>query len=106
MRVTEEQDPARLMEDALGQHRLPWRYLKAYDPDAHGGLGFIALTDDIGKACRFDSLDALFAEWGRQSKTRPLRDAARKPPRGASALAAADRPSVRATMSMASRTGR
>jgi hypothetical protein len=48
-------------------------YLAAYDPDGFGGRGRITFTEDIAKAKRYATLEALFEEWRSQSTTHPLR---------------------------------
>lgn len=49
------------------------QWLRSFDPDAMGGLGFAEWTAEIAAAKVFDSYHSALAEWVRQSTTRPLR---------------------------------
>lgn len=56
-----------------GAQRDLGRFLKAYDPDAHGGLGMAQWTADPAAALTFDTLEAAFETWRRQSTVAPTR---------------------------------
>lgn len=73
MRLTNELDRATLIKLAREGREPVFRYLRDYDPDAHGGRGSIRETGDLAKAKRFDSIEAVFAEWKRQSTVVPYR---------------------------------
>ena len=48
-------------------------YLKAFDHEALGGIGFGEFTPDPSEAMQFDSAGEAMAFWNRQSRVRPLR---------------------------------
>jgi len=50
------------------------QYVKAIDPDAHAGGGFVDLTDKIADARLFASHAEALAYWQRQSTVRPFRE--------------------------------
>ena len=49
-------------------------YLRAYDADAHDGLGSVQVTDDERKAMRFLSVGAAMALINSVPANRPIRD--------------------------------
>jgi hypothetical protein len=49
------------------------RFLRSYDPDAHGGRGYIETTYTLKLAMRFDSPMEPFELWKKQSTVLPLR---------------------------------
>lgn len=57
----------------LGPEAMLAEYLKSADVEAFNGRGEFNCTKDIKQAMRFDSHEAAFEFWRRQSKTRPLR---------------------------------
>ncbi|HTB46264.1 MAG TPA: hypothetical protein VK741_21765 [Acetobacteraceae bacterium] len=59
---------------ALLTGRVTLRWLKAFDPDAYGGRGFIDTTPDRAQAMRFPSFEAAMECWRTQSRVKPLRD--------------------------------
>lgn len=48
-------------------------FLREFDPEAHGGLGAIDLTNDPLRAKRFASSEEAAAEWKRIPESKPLR---------------------------------
>jgi hypothetical protein len=49
------------------------KYLRAFDPDAHGGRGHVLWTADRSKAMRFANTAEALAIWRRPSTKYPLR---------------------------------
>ncbi|MFL5302733.1 MAG: hypothetical protein ACJ79R_20575 [Anaeromyxobacteraceae bacterium] len=49
------------------------QYLARFDPEAHGGDGYVEGTKDPSRALRFESWEAAFHCWQRQSVSKPLR---------------------------------
>jgi hypothetical protein len=64
-----------LIECAPGFSRVDCEgeYLKAFDVDAHDGLGSFESTADIEEALHFSDLGDVLEAWKRQSTVRPLR---------------------------------
>ena len=48
-------------------------FVERYDPERHGGRGFLKTTNDIAKAIKFADKGDAFAFWHQTSKTRPHR---------------------------------
>jgi hypothetical protein len=53
--------------------RLMGRWLKHYDPDAHGGLGLVEWTRDVSQALKFADIEEAAQYYRQQSTIRPLR---------------------------------
>jgi hypothetical protein len=51
----------------------PLGYLKAFDPEAHAGLGEARFTDNKAEALRFKDAPAAFSCWTLVPKSRPER---------------------------------
>lgn len=49
-------------------------WVKEYDPDAHGGQGFVDVTEDEGEALEFSTAAAAWDCWKQQSTIRPYRE--------------------------------
>jgi hypothetical protein len=62
---------AHIADIAAGRVRSRW--LRFYDPNAYGGQGYIAFTEDHRQAMPFDSFEAAMKCWQQQSAVRPLR---------------------------------
>lgn len=70
---TEDLSKIELIQRLATDTPVEGAYLKSFDPDAFDGRGHVVFEPDKHKAQLFNSLEAVFAEWHRESTVRPLR---------------------------------
>jgi hypothetical protein len=57
-----------------GETPASGQYVRAYDPDANGGLGHVGITPDVRQAMRFASTELAIEKWRQTSSVKPDRD--------------------------------